>query len=125
MFAAFVEPELLAAWWGPRGFTTPHLELDARSGGRYRMTMQPPDGEAFHLCGEFREVEPPRRLVFTFEWEEPDPDDRETVVTLAFEPHGDGTRVVLDQGAFETEARLALHDAGWTESLERLEQSLA
>jgi uncharacterized protein YndB with AHSA1/START domain len=86
--------------------------------------MQPPDGEAFHLRGEFCEVDPPRRLVYTFEWEESDPDDQETVVTLSFLDHREGTTLVLDQGPFATEARRALHEAGWTEGLERLEQSL-
>ena len=125
VFAACVEPAKLAEWWGPAGFTAPGLELDVRSGGRYRITMQPPEGEAFHLRGEFRKVDPPRRLVYTFEWEPPDPDDRETVVTLSFLEHGEGTNVVLDQGPFATEARRALHEAGWTESLERLEKSLS
>ena len=125
VFAAFVEAGKLAEWWGPAGFSAPGLELDAREGGRYRITMQPPDGEAFHLRGEFREVDPPRRLVYTFEWEEPVPDDRETVVTLSFLGDREGTRLVLDQGPFATEARRALHETGWTESLERLEQSLA
>ena len=86
--------------------------------------MQPPDGEAFHLRGRFREVDPPRRLVYTFEWEEPDPDDQETVVALSFLDEGKGTRLVLDQGPFATEARHALHLTGWTETLERLERSL-
>jgi hypothetical protein len=62
--------------------------------------------------------------VYTFEWEEPDPDDQETVVTLLFLDHGERTQLVLDQGPFATEARRALHEAGWTESLERLDQSL-
>jgi uncharacterized protein YndB with AHSA1/START domain len=125
VFAACVEPGKLAEWWGPAGFTSPSLELDVRTGGGYRITMQPPDGEAFHLRGEFREVDPPRRLVYTFEWEEPDPDDRQTLVSLSFLDHGQGTKLVLDQGPFATEARRALHEAGWTESLERLEQSLS
>ena len=124
VFAACVEPEKLAEWWGPAGFTTPSLDLDVRNGGRYRITMQPPDGEAFHLRGEFQEVDPPRRLVYTFEWEEPDPDDRETVVTLSFHDHRGGTKLVLDQRSFATEARRALHEAGWTETLERLERAL-
>jgi len=124
VFAACVEPEKLAEWWGPAGFTAPSVDLDVREGGRYRITMQPPDGEAFHLRGGFREVDPPRLLVYTFEWEEPDPDDQETVVTLSFLDHREGTRLVLDQGPFATEARRALHEAGWTETLERLEQSL-
>ena len=125
VFAAFVEPEKLAEWWGPTGFTSPGLELDVREGGRYRITMQPPEGEAFHLRGEFREIDPPRRLAYTFEWEEPVPDDRETVVTLSFLDHGEGTKLALDQGPFATEARRALHEAGWTESFERLGQSLS
>jgi uncharacterized protein YndB with AHSA1/START domain len=124
VFAACVEPEKLAQWWGPAGFTSPSVGLDLRKGGRYRITMQPPDGEAFHLRGEFREVDPPQRLVYTFEWEEPDPDDQETMVTLSFVDHREGTKLVLDQRPLATEARRTLHEAGWTESLERLEQSL-
>jgi uncharacterized protein YndB with AHSA1/START domain len=125
VFAACVEPEKLAEWWGPKDFTVPSVEIDVREGGTYRIAMQPPDGEAFHLMGEFRHVEPPRRLVYTFEWEEPDPDDQETVVTLSFHDDGERTRLVLDQGPFATEARHTLHETGWTETLERLERFLA
>jgi uncharacterized protein YndB with AHSA1/START domain len=125
VFAACVDPGELAEWFGPRGYTCTHVELDARPGGRYRLTMQPPEGEVFHIAGELREVDPPRRLVYTFAYEEPAPDDRETVVALAFEAAGAGTRLVLDQGPFLTEARLELHRVGWTETLERLERALA
>ncbi len=125
VFAACVEPEMLAEWWGPAGFITRSVDLDVRDGGAYRITMQPPDGEAFHLRGEYSEVDPPRRLVYTFEWEEPDPDDQETVVTLTFVDDREGTKLVLDQGPFATQARHALHEAGWKETLERLERFLA
>ena len=125
VFAACVEPEQLADWWGPAGFTTSRVDLDVRDGGRYRITMQPPDGEAFHLSGKYSEVDPPRRLVYTFEWEEPDPDDQETVVKLSFLDDPEGTKLVLDHGQFATDARYALHEAGWTETLERLVQFLA
>jgi len=125
VFEACVEAEKLAEWWGPDGFTSPGLQLDVREGGRYRITMQPPEGDAFHLRGEFCEIEAPRRLVYTFVWEEPDPDDQETVVTLRFEPAGEDTRLVLEHGPFKTEARYELHRAGWTEGLERLERAVA
>lgn len=126
VFAACVEAEKLADWWGPAGFTSPRLQLDVREGGLYRITMKPPEGEAFHLRGEYLEVDAPRRLVFTFVWEEPDPDDQETVVTLTFEPVGGGsTRLVLQQGPFRTDARYELHRAGWTDGLVRLERALA
>jgi uncharacterized protein YndB with AHSA1/START domain len=56
VFRACTEPEELAKWWGPRGFTTPTIEIDLRVGGRYRFAMQPPEGNLFHLTGEFRGV---------------------------------------------------------------------
>jgi len=89
IFRTLTEHAELARWWGPHGYTTPEIDLDLRVGGGYRFTMQPPDGDRFHLAGEFLESEPPSRLVYTFRWEEPDPDDRETVVTIGQEcrPH--------------------------------------
>ena len=125
VFAACVEPDQLGKWWGPTGFTAPSVELDVREGGHYRITMQPPDGDAFHLRGQYSEVDPPRRLVYTFEWEEPDPDDRETLVTLSLFDHPDGTTLVVEQESFATQARYELHDAGWSETLDRLTEYLA
>src|SRR6266566_5878434 len=86
-FDACIDPAKLAEWWGPAGFTSPSLELDLREGGSYRIRMQPPEGEAFHLRGEFREIDRPRRLVYTFVWEETNPEDQETLVTLSFLDH--------------------------------------
>jgi uncharacterized protein YndB with AHSA1/START domain len=122
VFETVRDPAELAKWWGPKGFTTPCLEFDPRVGGGYRIEMQPPEGDAFFLTGAFREVEPPARLAFTFVWEDPDPDDGETLVTLAFRDLGDATEVTLTQGPFRTEARRALHRDGWTDSFDRLER---
>jgi uncharacterized protein YndB with AHSA1/START domain len=124
VFGAFVDAEQLRRWWGPAGFTVPRLEFGAVEGTNYRIALQPPDGDVFHIRGMFRAVEPPRRLVFTFAYEEPDPDDQETLVTLTFDSTDAGTRVILDQGPFTTTARLELHREGWTDTLQRLEQSL-
>jgi len=124
VFAACVEPTKLAEWWGPAGFTSPSIELDVRAGREYRIAMQPPEGRLFHLRGVFLEVDRPRRLSYTFEWEEPDPDDQETVVTLTFRGSGDETELVLEQGPFATEARLDLHRVGWTDGFVRLERHL-
>jgi uncharacterized protein YndB with AHSA1/START domain len=125
VFSAFVDAEQLRGWWGPAGFTVPSLEFGAVEGTNYRIAMQPPDGDVFYVRGAFRAVEPPRRLAFTFIYEEPDPDDQETLVTLTFAPTDAGTRVILDQGPFATAARLELHREGWTDTLERLERSFA
>lgn len=125
MFDACTEPRRLAKWWGPQGFSIPSVDVDLRVGGRYRIAMQPPDGELFRLSGEFRDVDRPRRLVYTFIWEEPDPDDRETLVDLELGDLGESTELALTQAPFATEARLALHREGWTESLDKLQRFLA
>ena len=124
VYRGLTDREELAKWWGPRGFTAPSVEFDPRVGGSYRIAMQPPDGDLFHLSGEFREVDPPARLAYTFRWDPPDPDDRETVVTLSLGDRGEGAEVLLSQGEFATQERLALHEQGWTESFGRLEQAL-
>ena len=109
---------------GPDGFATPSLKFDPRVGGSYRIEMQPPEGEAFYLTGEFREVDPPVRLAYTFVWEDPDPDDVETLVDLLFRDLGESTEVVMTQGSFKTEGRRELHRDGWTDSFDKLEQRL-
>ncbi len=124
VFRALTEPSELAKWWGPRGFTAPRIDSDLRVGGSYRIAMQPPDGDLFYLSGEFVEVDPPSRLAYTFRWEDPDPDDRETLVTLSLGDLDESTELLLTQGAFATEGRRALHDQGWTDSLDRLQETL-
>jgi uncharacterized protein YndB with AHSA1/START domain len=96
-----------------------------RVGGAYRIAMQPPEGELFHLVGEYVEVRPPSRLAYTFRWEPSDPDDRETVARLALRERAGVTEIELTQGPFATEARRELHEAGWTDTLARLARHLA
>jgi uncharacterized protein YndB with AHSA1/START domain len=122
LFGVFVEAAELASWWGPRGFTSPAIDLDLRVGGSYRITMQPPEGDAFHLAGEYVVIDPPSRLSYTFRWVEPTPDDVETVVTISLREVDGTTEVNVEQGVFATEERLALHTQGWNDSLERLDQ---
>ena len=122
VFRMLTEPTELAQWWGPKGFTTAVTELELRVGGGFRFAMQPPEGDVFYLAGEFLEVQRPGRLAYTFRWEEPDPDDRETTVTMSLTEVGDVTEVSLLQGEFATEERLALHRGGWTESFDKLRE---
>lgn len=125
VFGAFAGAGGLAKWWGPAGFSVPSLDFDPRAGAGYRIEMQPPEGDRFHLSGKFRDVDPPARLAFTFAWEEPDPDDIENLVELSFRDLGGSTEVSLRQGPFKTEARRELHRNGWTESFDELERTTA
>jgi uncharacterized protein YndB with AHSA1/START domain len=125
VFAAFSEANELAKWWGPEGFATQSLSFHPRVGETYRIEMQPPEGDPFYLTGEFRELDPPARLAYTFVWEDPDPDDVETLVALSFRDLGGSTEVGLTQGAFKTEARHELHRNGWTESFDKLDRLIS
>ena len=125
VFELFSDPDELAKWWGPRGFTTPSLEFDPRVGAPFRIAMQPPEGDPFHLSGEFREVDRPTRLAYTFVWEPPDADDVDSLVTLSFRDLGESCEVLLTQGPFKTEARRALHRDGWTDSFDKIERLIS
>ena len=125
VFGAFSDPHTLAKWWGPEGFTVPSLDFDPHVRASYRIEMQPPQGDPFYIAGEFREVDPPIRLAFTFVYEDPDPDDVDTLVELSFQDSGESTEVVFAQGPFRTAARRELHREGWTDSFNRLEQLIS
>jgi uncharacterized protein YndB with AHSA1/START domain len=124
VFAAFSEADELAKWWGPRGFTIPSVDFAPRVGRPYRIEMQPPEGEPFYLVGEFREVDPPARLTYTFVWEPADPDDAETLVALSFREVEGSTEVAFSQGPFRSEERRTLHRDGWSETFDKLEEHL-
>ena len=120
MFGAFTTADRLAQWWGPVGFTIPAIDFDPRVGRSYRIEMQPPEGDAFALVGEFQAVQPPERLAFGFVWEQPDPDDVDMLAELSFEDRGEATRVTVRQRPFRTKARQELHRDGWNETLDKL-----
>jgi uncharacterized protein YndB with AHSA1/START domain len=63
LFAAFSDPQQLAVWWGPNGFTNTIEALELRAGGAFRLVMRGPDGSAFHNVWRFLEVSAPERVV--------------------------------------------------------------
>ena len=69
VFRALIDPELVPKWWGQRSSTTIVDTLDARPGGKWRFVQQTPDGTEYGFHGEFREVVPPERVTWTFEFE--------------------------------------------------------
>jgi uncharacterized protein YndB with AHSA1/START domain len=121
LFDAFVKPQLLAQWWGPEGSTTPAHSLDVRPGGQWWTTMQVPDGGQFTCSGEYRRIEPPKRLVFTWGWRQPDGSrGHETVVDISLEPVPGGTRLTLVQKTFQNAEERDNHNKGWTSSFNDL-----
>jgi len=121
LFELWSEPSELVKWWGPDGFDVPASALDVRPGGHWRTTMRSPQGDLHTVSGVYRTIDKPRRLVFTWGWD----DDtglrgHETEVTVTFEPAPGGTRIVLLQQAFENKDQRDRHNQGWSSSFECL-----
>ena len=92
VFEAMTKPEHVRRWWGclGDGYSVPVCEIDLRPGGRWRFVNRHPNGEAaFH--GEYREITPPSRLVFTEIFE--DFPDTVSVVTTEFADENGKTRM--------------------------------
>ena len=120
VFKAWTEPEHIARWWGPQGFTTIHCDMDIRVGGAYRFGMRSPRGTEHWKCGVYREIVEPERIVFTFAWVDADGvAGHELLTTVTFADQGGKTRLTLHQAVFETTGPRDDHMRGWTSCLER------
>lgn len=126
VFKAWTEPEHIAHWRGPKGYTTTVIDMDLRPGGAYRYRMRSLDGTDRWLRGVYREIAEPERLVFTYAWEDEDGRPRhETLVTVTFEELDGKTRLTLRHSLFESVTARDSHQGGWSSSLERLAEYLA
>lgn len=126
VYAAWTDPDQLAAWSGPDSFAIVHIEGEVRPGGRWRMGMRSAEYGEYCNHGEWREVVPPERLVFTTAWEEPDgTPEHEMLVTVTFTDLGDGrTEMTFHQAAFMHERSRDSHREGWTECFDKLDTHL-
>jgi uncharacterized protein YndB with AHSA1/START domain len=129
VFIVWTDPGHLAQWWGPRGFTTSTVEMDARPGGAWRLIMHGPDGVNYKSRIVYLEVVKPERLVYKHAGEEKDEAVRFTV-TVTFEEAGGKTRLnmrMVFESAAEREHVTTRYGAekGATETLERLQEHLA
>jgi uncharacterized protein YndB with AHSA1/START domain len=121
LFALWTEPAQLIRWWAPEGYEASVNDLDTRPGGRWRVTMRRTDGGVVVTSGIYRIVEPPRRLVFTWAWEdESGARGHETEVVVSFEAAPGGTRVLLLQRRFESKQARDNHTVGWSSAFDRL-----
>ncbi|HKJ24213.1 MAG TPA: SRPBCC family protein [Myxococcota bacterium] len=121
VFAAFTVPDELRRWHAPGpDFTVPVAELEARPGGRLRISMAPADGSGpFTFGGIVLEAKPGERLVYTCRWEPPGAPG-ESLVTIELRAAGDGTEVVVVHDGLPDEAAARDHIQGWTGTLASL-----
>ena len=123
VFDAWTQPEQLRAWWGPRPVTCSDAEVDLRVGGRYRIVNALPDGGSVTIHGEFRLVQPPRKLVYTWRMGEgSDAEGESSLVTVSFEPRGNDTEVIVVHEDIPAEPIRESHEQGWRGCLDGLER---
>jgi uncharacterized protein YndB with AHSA1/START domain len=89
VFEAMTRPEHIRNWWGNLGpgYSVPVCEVDLRVGGKWRFVNRTPNGEQAVFYGEYREIDPPDRVVFT-EIFEPFPDAVSVVTSVLTEENG-------------------------------------
>jgi uncharacterized protein YndB with AHSA1/START domain len=118
VFHAWTDPARLSSWWGPPGVPVNRLEGELRPGGAYRIAMSEPTGGERVLEWTFREIDPPRRLVYGWRWLQGGGDD--SLVVVEFADLGDRTRVVVEHSGLPDERSRAGHESGWIGCLDNL-----
>jgi uncharacterized protein YndB with AHSA1/START domain len=124
LFRVFTDPALIPHWWGPARYATRVETMDVRPGGSWRYLQTSRDGQVFGFHGTYREIVPPDRLVYTFEFEgEP---GHEVLITVTLEAVGEKTRLVA-RSRFDTAEDMrgmveAGMESGMREGYDRLEE---
>jgi uncharacterized protein YndB with AHSA1/START domain len=125
VFDAWTDPEVLRRWWAAQPtWTSPGCDLDLRVGGAYTLRMRADDGTIHAVAGEFREIDRPARLVYTWRWVGDDGlhPGHVSLVTVDFRPDGDGTVVELEHAQLASEESRVRHGAGWNGVMDNLER---
>ncbi|CAG4916768.1 SRPBCC family protein [Paraburkholderia gardini] len=123
VWRAWTDPAQIAMWWTPMGNKVTHAEMDVRVGGRFHVIMHAPDGGTNDVSGEYREIVPGTKLVFTWAWITTP--ERESLVTIVLRRDGDATLLTLTHEQFVDEAARDSHRSGWTDVLDALEHLFA
>lgn len=140
VWRAWTDPKYFALWWGPKDFTAPHVEIDFRVGGIYRNCMRGPglDGVTtdFWSTGVYKEIKPLERIVFSDSFADKDGNvvpasyygmlgdwPLELTVEVTFKEHDGKTMMTLRHSGIPEEM-LGECATGWSESFDKLEESL-
>jgi uncharacterized protein YndB with AHSA1/START domain len=123
VYAAWTDRAQLKEWFGPENVQTDELVADIRVGGKYRWDLTNPEGEKMTVDGKYIELEPDRKIVFTWQWK--DDEDWEPITSLVTvelnDAAGGGTEVRLFHERFPNEESREGHTAGWKSVLVKLE----
>ena len=126
VYAAWTDPAQLKEWFGPENVRTRNFTADARVGGKYRWDLINEEGEDMTISGEYRELVPGKKIVFTWKW-----DDDEawkytsSVVTVELSDCDGGTELRLIHEKLPSEESRDRHNEGWNSVVDRLQKFLS
>lgn len=121
---AWTRPEHVKKWSCPEPGGVRAFEADFRVGGAYTLTMEV-EGKRHTAFGVYRLIDPPRRLVYTWDWREEEFRVGETVITVEFEEQDGATVVTLTHEGFPAEEAKQGHLDGWTACMAHFEALFA
>lgn len=101
VWKTITDPDLIPKWWGPEEYLTVVELMDLKVGGRWRFINRDTEGNEFAFSGVYTEIDPPNRLVQTFNFEPIGP-GHETTETLTLEPTADGRTRMTMSSAYKT-----------------------
>lgn len=122
VFEAWTVESDVRQWSCPAGATITDVRMDCTPGGQYRIVMEGSEGQVYTAFGEYLEVVSPRRLAYTWDWEESEHAMGATLVEVDFLETVPGrTRVTITQSRFPTAEAADGHEGGWGSCLDKLE----
>jgi glutathione S-transferase len=123
VYQAWTDPAQLKEWWGPEGVRTRNFTADARVGGKYRWDLVSQEGEEMTAFGEYRELVPGEKIVFTWKWDDDEAwENKNSVVTIELSDCDGGTELRLIHVQLPSEESRNRHNEGWSSVLDRLEK---
>ncbi len=118
VFDAWTSAEVLRRWWqAEHDWETTEAHVDLRVGGAVRVVMRDPDRDEHGGGGLYTEIDPPRRLAFTWLW---DGDSRRTLIEIDFEEIDGATTVSFTHRDLWDEQAVRAHERGWSNVLDSL-----
>lgn len=123
VYAAWTDPAQMKQWFGPENVQTRDLIADARVGGTFRWDLTNPEGEEMTMRGEYRELQPGKKIVFTWQWaEDEDWENHISIVTVELDDADGGTELRLTHEQLPNEESRDGHTRGWESALDKLER---
>jgi len=123
VYAAWTDPAELRKWFGPENVQTRNIVAETRVGGKFRWELTNCDGEEMTMRGEYRELQPGKKIVFTWQWEDDEAwENHSSIITVELYDRDGDTELRLIHEHLPSEESRDGHTRGWESALDKLEK---